>query len=82
MDKATQRSKILAHCAENGSITVREAFLELNINSPTKRISEIRNSGEYKVETTDESRTDQNGTTKRWKRYFITPLPEGERTCR
>ena len=82
MDKATQRNKILGYCAENGSITVREAFTKLNINSPTKRISEIKNSGAYKVETTDESSIDQNGSRKRWKRYFITPLTEGERICR
>lgn len=82
MDKATQRNKILAYCAEQGSITVREAFTKLNINSPTKRISEIKNSGAHKVETTEESSVDQNGVKKRWKRYFITPLIEGERVCR
>lgn len=76
MDNATQRMKILAYCAEHGSITVREAFEVLNINSPTKRISEMRKSGLYKVDTLDESRTDQNGVTKRWTRYFITPLKE------
>lgn len=73
MDKATQRSQILAYCAEHGSITVREAFTELNINSPTKRISELRKSGEYMVETVEEIRT-SNGVTKRWKRYFIKPV--------
>lgn len=77
MDKATQRSKILAYCAEHGSITVREAFTELGINSPTKRISEMRNCGEYKVETVEETRTDDNGISKRWNRYFITPLRSG-----
>lgn len=73
MDKATQRSKILAYCAEHGSITVREAFTELNINSPTKRISELRKSGLYKVDDVDESR-EVEGITKRRKRYFITPV--------
>ena len=72
MDKATQRSKILAYCAEHGSITVREAFTELGINSPTKRISEMRKSDLYNVDTLEEKRTDQNGATKRWTRYFIT----------
>lgn len=76
MDNATQRMKILAYCAEHGSITVREAFEVLNINSPTKRISEMRKSGLYRVDTLDESRTDANGVTKRWTRYFITPLKE------
>lgn len=75
MDKATQRNKILAYCAEHGSITVREAF-ELGINSPTKRISEMRKSGLYNVDTLDERRTDADGITKRWTRYFITPLKE------
>ena len=76
MDKATQRSKILTYCAEHGSITIREAFTELGINSPTKRISEMRKSGLYKVDTVEERRTDDNGVTKRWNRYFITLLEE------
>lgn len=76
MDKATQRSKILAYCAEHGSITIREAFTELGINSPTKRISEMRKSGLYKVETIEERRTDLNGATKRWTRYFITHMED------
>ena len=67
MDKATQRGKILAYCAEHGSITVREAFTELGINSPTKRISEMRKSGEFTV-TVVEERNEE----KRWNRYFIT----------
>lgn len=71
MDKATQRGKIIAYCEENGSITIREAFTELDINSPSKRISEIRRSDEYDVHTVDESKTDENGKTTRWKRYFI-----------
>lgn len=74
MDKATQRSKILAYCAEHGSITVREAFTLLGINSPTKRISEIRRSGEYKVAVEEERYTDLDGNTKRWNRYYITSL--------
>lgn len=71
MDKATQRMKILAYCEKHGSITIREAFTELNINSPSKRISELRNSGKYVVKSIDESKTDDDGNTTRWKRYFI-----------
>jgi hypothetical protein len=71
MDKATQRMKILAYCEQHGSITIREAFTKLDINSPTKRISEMRNSGVYNVRSVDESRTDESGNTTRWKRYFI-----------
>jgi hypothetical protein len=74
MDKATQRMKILSYCEQHGSITIREAFTKLNINSPSKRISELRKSGRYNVESVDESRTDKNGNTTRWKRYFINEL--------
>ena len=73
MDKETQRAKILAYCAEHGSITVRDAFNKLAINSPTKRISELRQSG-YDVQTITESRTKDGGETVRYTRYFIKPL--------
>lgn len=71
MNKVTQRRKILAYCQEHGSITIREAFTELNINSPSKRISEMRNSPDYIVDSIEESRPDADGNTVRWKRYFI-----------
>jgi predicted ArsR family transcriptional regulator len=71
MDKATQQKKILAYCEKHGSITVREAFTKLDINSPTKRISELRNSNDYTVNEITESKKDENGNTIRWKRYFI-----------
>ena len=71
MDAATQKTKILAYCEEHGSITVREAFTKLNINSPTKCISEIRKSGLYTVDDVAESKTNKDGSTTRWKRYFI-----------
>ena len=74
MNAITQRKKILDYCAKHGSITIREAFTKLNINSPSKRISEMRNSPSYKVESIDESKTDKDGNTKRWKRYFINEL--------
>lgn len=70
MDKVTQRAKILDYCDKHGSITVREAFDKLNINSPTKRISELRKAG-YDVQTITESRAKDNGETVRYTRYFI-----------
>lgn len=75
MDKATQRMKILNYCEKHGSITIREAFERLEINSPTKRISEMRNSGLYSVDAITESRTKEDGSVTRWKRYFINELP-------
>ena len=74
MDKATQRGKILRYCAEHGSITVREASVKLDINSPTKRISELRLSGAYDVRAIQETRVNGSGDTVRYKRYFIKPL--------
>lgn len=70
MDKTTQRAKILAYCAEHGSITIREG-MALGINAPWKRISEMRLSGDYIVETVDECKIDENGDKKRWVRYYI-----------
>ena len=71
MDKATQRGLILKYCKEHGSITIREAFEKLNINSPSKRISELRLSGLYKVEALTEEKINGSGEKKRFKRYFI-----------
>lgn len=70
MNKRTQNQKILAYCAQHGSITVRDAVVALNINSPTKRFSELRQAG-YTVQTTEEVRTREDGSTTRYKRYFI-----------
>ena len=71
MDKATQKAKILAYCMEHGSITVRDACVKLDIKSPTKRISEMRLSGDYDVQTIEETREKANGDTVRYNRYFI-----------
>ena len=79
MDKATQKGKILQYCAEHGSITVREAFEKLFINSPSKRISELRQAG-YDVQTQVETRINREGNEVRYNRYFITKPEEG-RAC-
>lgn len=71
MDKLTQRMKILAYCKEHGSITIRDAFEGLNINSPSKRISEMRKSPDFEVKSVNETRINSKGETKRYKRYFI-----------
>jgi len=70
MDKATQKGKILAYCKEHGSITIREAFEKLHINSPSKRISEMRLGG-YDVQSIEEVKVKPDGDTVRYKRYFI-----------
>ena len=71
MDKATQKAKILAYCKAYGSITVRDMCTKLDINSPTKRISEMRHSPLYDVQTNEETRVNENGETVRYNRYFV-----------
>lgn len=77
MNPATQKGKILSYCAEHGSITIREAFEKLYINSPCKRISELRRSGDYDVQDITEYRTNDDGVEVKFKRYFITRLEGG-----
>ena len=72
MNPATQKGKILDYCAEHGSITIRDAFEKLNINSPTKRISELRKSEVYTVDDiTEYVRNDEGKVESKFKRYFI-----------
>lgn len=70
MDKATQKAKIYAYCKQHGSITVRDAC-NLDINSPTKRLSEMRNGSDYNVHDVWEEREKADGEIVRYKRYFI-----------
>lgn len=70
MNAASQKERILKHCEKYGSITVRDAVVILNINSPTKRISELRQMG-YIVEKETVTKTLLNGEKSRFDRYFI-----------
>ena len=72
MNPATQKGKILDYCAEHGSITIRDAFEKLNINSPSKRISELRKSEVYTVDDiTEYVRNGEGKIESKFKRYFI-----------
>lgn len=42
---ATDCGRVLAYCEKHGSITAREAFIRLNINSPRKVFSDLRQKG-------------------------------------
>ena len=66
----THIAKVLAYCAAHGSITVRDAY-KLDINSPTKVISNMRKSPKFDVQDIEETRVNLSGETKRYKRYFI-----------
>jgi len=67
--KSNQRNKIVQYISENGSATVRELFIYLNINSPTKRLSELRKLGLIRDE--EERKLRQDGTVVRFKRYYL-----------
>lgn len=69
-DARTQQAAILAYCRQHGSITIREAFTLLGINSPSKRISELRAKGLVNAVWT-EQKVMPDGSIKRWKRYFL-----------
>lgn len=65
--KETSYSKVLEWCENHGSITAREAFIHLNINSPRKVFSDLRRKG---YETQDPVREyTENG--KHYNRYFF-----------
>ncbi len=70
MDELAQRLTIFNYCQEHGSITIRDAY-KLDINSPSKRISEMRHSPDYVVDDIWEFRINSKGIRKRYKRYFI-----------
>ena len=67
--KQTQCKKILSYIKENGSATVRELFIYCNINSPTKRLSEMRKMG--LIETVNCKKTNGRGETVRFNRYYL-----------
>ena len=69
-DTRSQRMKILDYCAAYGSITNRDANVKLDINSPTKRISELVKAG-YDVEKVVEKRVNSSGREVRYVRYYI-----------
>lgn len=75
MDIKTQWDKILEYCRAHGSITVRECFEQLHINSPTKRLSEMASSGAYRVEKKTVSVYNEDGKYRtRITQYYVTEV--------
>ena len=68
-EKIKQQDKIIKFIEEHGSATVRELFIHCNINSPAKRVSELRRQG--LIETRWVSRMNDSGETIRYVRYFL-----------
>lgn len=71
--KMAQRDKIIQYLEKNGSATIRELFIFCDINSPSKRLSEMRELG--LIDTVKCEKTNANGETIRFKRYFLRKEP-------
>lgn len=67
--KISQEQKILFLLESQGSATVREIFIKLNINSPTKRLSELRKKGLIREEQDFSINTE--GRKVYFKRYYL-----------
>lgn len=61
MARMTHATKVMRYIAEHGSITVRQAMVDLWINSPTKVFSDMRKHGIPLVDTVGE-----DGKTKKY----------------
>jgi hypothetical protein len=70
MAKQTQCEKILAYISDFGSITTRDAFLDLADCRLASRINELKRMG-YKIESTVESGKNRYGEPVHYKRYTI-----------
>lgn len=64
---ATDCGRVLAYCDLHGSITAREAFINLNINSPRKVFSDLRRKG-YELKPAEPM---PNNGKKPYNKYFF-----------
>ena len=69
--------KICLYLQEHGSATVRDLVLDLNINSPTKRISELVKMG-FPIEKKWEHRLNSYGENVHYMRYVWGGWQDGE----
>ena len=68
--KMVQRDQILEYLNTHEGASVRDLMVKLNINSPTKRISELVAMG-YPIRKYWVKNTNRHGETKRFIRYQI-----------
>ena len=66
----TQCKKILNYLEVHGTITVREAFTELNINSPTRRFTDLERKG-YRLNRTRKECINSMGESSHYNVYFL-----------
>lgn len=68
-NKMIQRDKIIAYLEKHGSATIRELFIYCGINSPSKRLSEMRQMG--LIDTVKCHRKNKDGRNVPFKRYYL-----------
>lgn len=68
--KSNQRQMIVDYLKAHGSATVRELTIELNINSVTKRVSELCKMG-IPITSTPETRVNTSGKKTRFVVYRL-----------
>ena len=67
----SQKERIVAYCKQHGSITVAD-MAAMHINSPTRRISDLREDGRHRVDSIDEPVLDDDGKQRsHYSRYYI-----------
>ena len=70
MEYINQRQMILDYISLHGSITVRDAVIDLGINALPKRISELKKNG-YHIAVKHEKGKNRYGKTVPYIRYYI-----------
>ena len=67
--KHKQEQEIIDYLRKRGSATIRDLFIDLNINSPWKRISDLYKRGLIRKEWCKS--TNRDGVTVRFIRYYL-----------
>ncbi len=70
MDKINQRTRIINYILKFGSITSRDAFMDLGVACLPKRISELKKDGHSFVVVPEKGK-DRFGTPTHYNRYFL-----------
>lgn len=69
MDRMKQNALVLEYLRDNPGATARDIFDSCRVNSPRKRISELRAS--HRIDDIWDVSTDEYGIKTRYKRYFL-----------
>lgn len=77
MSRLSQCQRIIQYMKNNGSITVRQAEVELDINSPNRRLADLRDKG-YTFNEIWTKKKNRYGETVRYKVYSLRGEPNAQ----